>query len=323
MAVFTQISLEQIKNHLQKYDLGEVISFVGIIDGIDNTNYVLETTKGKFIFTIFESRIAAKDLPFFVNLKLHLASKGLSCPAPVLDKERSAIVEIVGKKSAIVTFLSGKVLKSQEDGYYNNITPDHCFAVGKMMAQMHVAAQDFNFVRENDLGISGFGPLFSKFEHLVENYQKNLGEEILQTIDLIEKSWKFDLPSVAAHLDLFPDNVFFDEKNAISGVIDFYFAANDLMVYDFAIAVNAWCFDEKNIFSTIKFDEMLRGYESIRKFADDEKKFLAIALIAASLRFALTRMHDMFFTPKNSYVKIKNPQEYLTKLSFFKSKIWP
>ncbi len=321
MAVYTRLTRPELEQHLQNYSLGKLINFKEIVEGIDNSNFILETEKGKFILTIFESRIAKDELPFFINLKLHLAKRGICCPRPILDSQGLAVCDLKKKKSAIVTFLSGKILPSQGDGYYNNITKKHCFEVGKILAKLHLAATDFTMFRKNDLGVKGFRPLFSKFEPLIENYQKNLTAEILQNINFLEEQWRFDLPSSAVHIDLFPDNVFFDEKQEVSGVIDFYFAANDTLIYDFAICINAWCFDEKNNFSEEKFSEMLRGYEEIKKFDDKEKNFLKIALVGAAMRFLLTRLHDMFFTPEGPLVKIKNPQEYLAKLRFFRARI--
>ena len=321
MAVYTKISAPEIAQHLLNYPLGKLINFKEILEGIDNSNFILETEKGKFILTIFESRIDKNDLPFFTNLKLHLAEKGVCCPRPILDNSGSAIVDLSGKKSAIVTFLSGATLQTRSDGYYDNITPKHCFEVGKNLAKLHQAAADFKISRPNDLGINGWKALFSKFEDQVENYQKDLRNEILENLNFLEISWNAGLPSGASHLDLFPDNVFFDESAKLSGVIDFYFAANDALVYDFAIIVNAWCFDEKNNFSEEKFSEMLRGYEEVRKFSEAEKNFLNIALLGAAMRFLLTRLNDMFFTPKTALIKIKNPQEYLDKMRFFSKKI--
>jgi len=321
MAVYTKLTKQEIEEHLQKYQLGKLVNFKEILEGIDNSNFILETEKGKFILTIFESRIDKNALPFFINFKLHLAQKEICCPRPILDNSGSVIVDLKGRKSVIVTFLSGKTLPNRADGYYDNITAHHCYEVGKILAQLHAAATDFKMQRENELGVQGFSALFLKFESRLEDYQKNLSAEILQDLNLLERLWKIDLPASTVHADLFPDNVFFDEKNKVSGVIDFYFAATDSLIYDFAITANAWCFDEKNNFSEEKFSEMLKGYESVRKFSADEKKFLNIALAAAAMRFLLTRLHDMFFTPKDSLVKIKNPQEYLDKLRFWKAKI--
>ncbi len=321
MAVYTKVSSAEITQHLKDYNLGELVAMHEIIDGIDNSNFILETQKGKFILTIFESRINKNDLPFFVNFKLHLSQKGIYCPAPILDNQGLAITEIKNKKSLIVTFLNGTSLKPRQDGYYETITPQHCFEVGKISAQLHVAAQDFKVARDNDLGAAHFAKLFNKFAHLLDDYQKDLRAEIEQNIAFINKNWRVDLPSCVAHLDLFPDNVFFDQFGKASGVIDFYFSARELMIYDLAIAVNAWCFDHENNFSEEKFREMIRGYESIRQLSAAEKDFLAIALFAAAMRFLLTRLHDMFFTAKDSFVKIKNPQEYLAKSRFFRAKL--
>ena len=314
MAVYTRLKQLELEEHLQKYALGKLVNFKEILEGIDNSNFILETEKGRFILTIFESRIDKNELPFFINLKLHLAQNGICCPRPIFDNSGSVIVDLMEKKSAIVSFLSGTTLKSREDGYYDSIMPNHCFEVGKVLAQLHVASADFKMSRPNELGINGFAKLFAKMTHL----EKDLSDEISADLDFLKKSWNHDLPSSACHLDLFPDNVFFDENAKLSGVIDFYFAANDALVYDFAIIVNAWCFDEKNNFEQNKFDEMLRGYELVRKFSNEEKNFLKIAFIAAAMRFLLTRLHDKFFTPKDSLVKIKDPAEYLAKLRFFK-----
>jgi len=321
MAVHTKLTFSEIAQHLEKYSLGKLIGFKEIIDGIDNSNFIIDTEKGRFILTIFEDRINKNDLPFFINFKLHLAQNGICCPRPILDNSGLAIVNIKEKKSVIVTFLSGKNLAKRDDGYYDSITANHCFEVGKVTAKLHIAAADFKMSRHNDLGIDGFAPLFSKFEHLLENYQKNLRNEILQNLEFLKNSWRLDLPASTIHADLFPDNVFFDEEGKLSGVIDFYFAATDSLLYELAININAWCFDEKNNFDEEKFTQMLRGYESVRKLSAAEKDFLKIALVGAAMRFLLTRLHDMFFTPKDSLVNIKNPQEYLEKLRFWRVKI--
>ncbi len=339
MAVYTKLTRSQISTHLTNYSLGKLIDFQEIIEGIDNSNFIIKTTGGadsrgdnKFILTIFESRINKKDLPFFINFKEHLAKNKIHCPRPILDNKGEAIVDLQDKKSTIVTFLSGKNLQPQDDGYYSNITAQHCFEVGSMLGKMHLVAQDFAMQRKNDLGVEAWSPLFSKFKdredffNLAKNLsnslsQKNLKQEIADALIFLEKAWRFDLPSSAAHLDLFPDNVFFDENQKASGVIDFYFAANDVLIYDFAIVVNAWCFDEKNNFLQEKFLALKNGYENFRKFSPKEIDFLEIALCGAAMRFLLTRLHDKIFTPKSSLVKIKDPQEYIIKLQFFKNKL--
>ncbi|MBM5782069.1 MAG: homoserine kinase [Pelagibacterales bacterium] len=320
MAVYTRLSTEEIKQHLLNYKIGELIEYTEIIEGIDNSNFILETTSGKFILTVFESRIKKDELPFFINFKSHLAKKGICCPKPLENNSGNIISDLKGKKSCIVTFLKGSNLKSFE-GYQDNITDKHCFEVGKILAQLHQASMGFESSRFNDLGNTVWKEFFAKFKKLTQEYQKNLQLEIEDNISFLKENWVSNLPSCPSHLDLFPDNVFFDDKSEVSGVIDFYFAANDLVIYDFAIAVNAWCFDKDNNFIETRFDKMLAGYESVRKFSLEEKNFLTIACLGAAMRFLLTRLHDMFFTPKDSIVNIKNPQEYLAKLRFFRSKL--
>lgn len=213
MAVYTRLTTAEIENHLLHYNLGKLTYFKEIIAGIDNSNFILDTEKGRYILTIFESRIDKSELPFFINFKLHLAEKGICCPRPILDNQGSSIIDLKGKKSSIVSFLSGETLQPQEDGYYSNITSNHCFEVGKALAQLQEAALDFKMQRQNELGVNGFRSLFSKFEHLVEDYQKNLRGEILDALDFLEKNWQNNLPMAAVHGDLFPDNVFFKYEN--------------------------------------------------------------------------------------------------------------
>jgi homoserine kinase type II len=322
MAVHTNFSFEEISNHLeQNYQLGKLISVNEIIEGIDNSNFLLKINDQNYIFTVFESRINQDDLPFFVNLKRHLANKKISCPRPIETKNKGQIItEINHKKSILVTFLNGSILKPRPDGYYDNITSKHCFEVGEILAKMHLGVSDFSLSRVNDLGILGWQNLLLKFSHLLNQYQFGLEDKIIDALNFLTTSWKNNLPSGATHLDLFPDNVFFDEEGKVSGVIDFYFAAGDSFIYDFAITVNAWCFNQNNNFDQEKFDSMMFGYNNVRKFLSEELDFLPIALIGGALRFSLTRLHDLFFTPKDSLVKVKNPQEYLTKLNFFRSR---
>lgn len=321
MAVYTKITKSEIEKYLENYSIGKLQNFTEIIEGIDNSNFILKTDCNKFILTIFESRINKNELDFFINLKKHLAENGVLCPKPIVDNKGAVIGKIKDKESTIVSFLNGANLKAQNDGYYNNITDKHCLELGKNLAKLHQAAQSFSMSRPNDLGISHWQNLCNKFFNQIDSYQKDLGAEITDNLNFLNKSWNHNLPACACHLDLFPDNVFFNEKNELSGVIDFYFAANDLMVYDFAIAVNAWCFDEKNHFQNSRFLALLNAYENVRKFSSEEKDFLKIALLGAAMRFLLTRLHDMFFTPKDALVKIKNPQEYLHKLRHFRKNL--
>ncbi|MBM3590068.1 MAG: homoserine kinase [Alphaproteobacteria bacterium] len=315
MAVYTKITKTELEQHLCNYEIGGLIDFHEIVEGIDNSNYIIKTSTGKYIFTIFESRIDKEILPYFVNLKQHLSSKNISCPKPISNKSGNKITDFKNKKTIIVTFLEGSSLKPHLDGYYYNITPNNCLQIGEILAKMHVASQDFVQFRYNDLGVDGFEKLYQKFSHLLADYDKTLVDLIPQEITNLKALWNPNLQSSACHLDLFPDNVFFKDGK-ISAVIDFYFSANDLQIYDFAIIVNAWCFD-KHSFNHQKFISIVNGYQSIKPFTKSELEFLPTALKCASMRFLITRLNDYFFTPKNSLVKIKDPQEYKQKLLFF------
>lgn len=315
MAVHTKISKEQLMLHLQNYDIGELLDYQGIVEGIDNSNFIIKTTKNKFIFTIFESRIDPQSLPYFINLKKHLQLQGIPCPKPIANKNDEIIVDFDNKKSTIVSFLEGASLKPAEDGYYYNISTQHCFQIGEILAKMHLASSSYKLNRRNDLAIDGLQKLFDKFKDLLVNYDSEIFALISQEILAIKSLWNPNLEASACHLDLFPDNVFFQD-NKVSAVIDFYFSANDLLIYDLAIIINAWCFD-KITFNYGKFVAMINGYQQIKQFSKNEIEFLPIALKCASMRFLITRLHDYFFTPKESLVKVKDPQEYKAKLQFF------
>jgi homoserine kinase type II len=311
MAVHTKINTSQLQEHLQQYNIGNLVNFSEILQGIDNSNFIINTTHNKYIFTIFENRIKPQELPFFLNLKQHLASKNISCPKPILNNNQQNISYFNNKATAIVSFLDGKTLHPDSKGYYHNITQNHCFQVGETLAKMHLATLDFKEKRINDLSCLNFTNFFSEF-----STQINCSHFILQVIDFLQQKWQENLPNIACHLDLFPDNVFFDDKNNLSGVIDFYFAANDLAVYDFAITCNAWCFDELT-FNPQKYLALLTGYQKIKPFSQVELNFMPIAKIAASTRFYLTRLHNKIFTSKDALITLKDPSEYLAKLQYF------
>lgn len=319
MAVYTKLTFEDIADFLANYDIGNLVSFKEIIDGIDNSNFIINTSNGRFILTIFESRINKSELPFFISLKAHLARKKVCCPKPISNNFGSLINNIKDKPALIVTFLDGATLKPESNGMYKEITTKHCHEIGKNLALLHLGVKDFDLNRENDLGVNGFEKLFYKMDDKIEAYQQGLGAEIIDYLLLIKNNWRFDMESGVVHADLFPDNVFFNEKSQVSGIIDFYFSATDSFIYDLAIVINAWSFDENNDFSQDRYQNILDGYNQVRKLTNDEEQFLKIALIAASMRFLLTRLYDKFNTPKDSLVKIKDPQEYLKKIRFFYS----
>ena len=315
MAVYTKIELEDLLEILEQYSIGNLIEFSGIKEGIENTNYYIRTNKGKFILTIFENRVDDKDIPFFVNIMSHLNKKHFFSPNPIQDNNKNIINEINKKKFIIVSFLEGK-WKSKTN--YND-----CLKLGKCIADMHIKTTDFKQTRENSLSIKGWENLIKSCKTKITEIQLNkFGKDVLceieDSFEYCKKNWPANLPVGLIHADIFPDNIFF-HKNNISGVIDFYFSCTDIIVYEIAIAMNAWCFGENDIFDPKKASNLIVGYNSKRKLTEEEFNSLSILSQGAALRFLLTRLYDWFNTPKNILIAKKNPNEYLNKLRFFKN----
>ncbi len=314
MAVYTNLRENEIKDFLKEYNIGELISFSGITEGIENSNYHIKTTNGNFILTIFEKRVDVKDIPFFINIMLHLNKKGYYCPKPICDKKKKFLQKLHGKPTIIVNFLEGKSKK--------NISIEDCYQVGSSMGLMHSCSNDFEPKRDNSLSIKGWEMLIKNCNRTIpisvlDKFQPNLMQDIQDSFDIFLKFWPHDLPKGFIHGDLFPDNVFFI-NDKITGVIDFYFSCVDILTYDLAIAVNAWCFDKKNNFEDKKYQALLNGYNSKRILSKDEEYFLPLLCQAAALRFLLTRLFDWVNTPIEANVVPKNPKEYIIKHKYFK-----
>lgn len=309
MAVYTKVTFEEITEFLTSYNIGEAVSFTGIEEGVENTNYFLQTTKDTFILTLYEKRVNPADIPFFIDLMKHLAKNGISCPAPIYGKDSKALRTLNGKPTAITSFLKGTALK--------NITPDNCAELGKVLAEMHLAALSFNGALKNSLSVNGWRPLFMSCAEHADDFQKGLKNEILNELDDLESNWVKDLPCGIIHADLFPDNVFFLDGK-ISGLIDFYFSCNDFLAYDIAVCLNAWCFEDDCSFNLTKAKKMLKAYNKVRKLEPAEIEAFPILAKGSAMRFLLTRLYDWINTPKNALVKPKDPTEYLKKMRFYK-----
>ena len=312
MAVYTKLNKEQIINFLKLYNIGKFISFHGITEGIENSNFFIKTSEGKYILTIFEKRVDQNEIPFFINIMKHLSSRSFLCPSPLMDIKEKYLQRLQNKPAIIVNFLSGKS-KTQ-------ITNKDCFNVGSNMASMHLKSNDFLEKRENSLSMSGCDQLIKSCSQSIptstlNEIEPNILEEIQYSFNFCSKYWPKMLPKGFIHADMFPDNVFFYEDK-ISGVIDFYFSCIDILAYDLAIAVNAWCFDDNIIFNNKKFDSLIKGYSSIRNLSKEELFYLPLLSQAAAIRFLLTRLYDWVHTPKNATVIPKNPKEYITKLRY-------
>jgi homoserine kinase type II len=307
MAVYTEVSDEALRGFLALYEIGEVVSFKGIAEGVENSNFLLRTTRGQFILTLYEKRVKASDLPFFVGLMEHLAERGVTCPQPVRNRLAEALGELEGRPAAIVTFLDGLWIRRPNVG--------HCGAVGQALARMHLAGADFPLTRANALSLEGWPPLFQAAEGGAKEVAPHLREEISTELDFLQMNWPKGLPSGVIHADLFNDNVFFLGER-LSGLIDFYFACNDALAYDLAICLSAWCFEPDADFNVSKGRAMISGYESVRRLGEAEIAALPILARGAALRFMLTRLVDWLNVPSGAKVAPKNPLEYRDKLRF-------
>jgi homoserine kinase type II len=307
MAVYTEVPDDDLDAFLSAYDLGAVRSFKGIAEGVENSNYLLHTEQGSFILTLYEKRVAEQDLPFFLGLMDHLAARGIACPTPVKARDGMALRRLRGRPAALVTFLDGVSVKRPR--------VEHCAALGPALAGLHDSARDFTGRRANALGIRGFRPLAEACGGEADRVRPGLASEIQSELLALEAAWPKTLPQGIIHADLFPDNVFF-MKNAVSGLIDFYFACNDFLAYDLAICLNAWCFEEDGQFNITKARAFLKSYGQKRALRDEELKALPVLARGAALRFLLTRLYDWLKPAEGALVQPKDPLEYLAKLRF-------
>jgi homoserine kinase type II len=311
MAVYTDVAADELAEFLHGYDIGELLSYKGIAEGVENSNFLLHTTSGYFILTLYEKRVAKNDLPFFLALMAHLAVHGISCPQPVENRRGEALAMLAGRPAAIITFLEGVWPRKP------NVA--HCAGVGQVLAKMHLAGRDFGISRANALSVSGWRPLFDAAASRADELQHGLRDFVSTELDALESGiWPEHLPKGVIHADLFPDNVFFlGEK--LSGVIDFTFACNDTLAYDIAITLNAWCFEADHSFNVTKARAFLNAYGRERKLSEAEQDALPLLARGAALRILLTRLVDWFNVPPGALVRPKDPLEYVRKLRFQQS----
>jgi len=310
MAVYTDVSADDLTKFLSLYDIGELLSYKGIAEGVENSNFLVHTSTGNYILTLYEKRVAEGDLPFFLGLMEHLATRGLTCPQPVKNKEGGFLGVVAGRPAAIVTFLEGLWIRKPNAG--------HCAAVGEALARLHIAGSDFAIKRPNALSVESWRPLFEHAGARGDSVRPGLCDEIVAELDVLEKSWPRNLPQGVIHADLFPDNVFF-LGDKLSGLIDFYFACNDTLAYDVAICLNAWCFETDHSYNVTKGRALLKAYDSVRPMSADEHAALPVLARGASMRFLLTRLVDWLAVPDGALVKPKDPLEYFRKLRFHQS----
>jgi homoserine kinase type II len=310
MAVYTDVAAEDLAKFLAGYELGELLSYKGIAEGVENSNFLVHTGQGHFILTLYEKRVAVGDVPFFLALMEHLAARGITCPQPVKNRTGETLGQLCGRPAAIVTFLDGMWLRRPD--------PRHCYALGAALARLHLAGADFAQRRRNSLSVEAWRPLYEQAGGRAETVQPGIGAIVGAELDHLERHWPRDLPQGVIHADLFPDNVFF-LGNALSGLIDFYFACTDTLAYDVAICLNAWCFESDHSYNVTKGRELLQGYTRTRELSDAELDAMPLLARGAAMRFLLTRLIDWLNVPEGALVRPKNPLEYFRKLRFHQS----
>lgn len=310
MAVYTDVGAEDLESFLTGYSIGELQSYKGIAEGVENSNFLLHTTSGYFFLTLYEKRVAKEDLPFFLGLMAHLAARGINCPQPVKNNRGETLGTLAARPAAIIDFLEGVWPRKPNAA--------HCAAVGDALAKLHLAGGDFAMSRANALSVSGWRPLFDAAASRADELQPGLCAFLATELDHLEKAWPRDLPRGVIHADLFPDNVLF-LGDKLSGLIDFYFACNDILAYDVAICLNAWCFEIDHSFNVTKARAFLNAYSKVRVLSDAERAALPLLARGAALRFLLTRLVDWLNVPPGALVKPKDPLEYVRKLRFNQS----
>ena len=310
MAVYTKINQTEIKIIENKFNIGKILSFTGIKKGIENTNYLIKSKKGKYILTIFEKRVDAKDLPFFMKLMYGLSKLKIKCPEPVRSINGKHLIKLRNKKACIVSFLNGKDKK--------NLSPKDCYVVGKNIAKLHNASKKLKLYRKNALAVPKLNKLLVSINKRINKVQKNILGDMRHEYKFLRRLWPKNLNSGIIHCDLFIDNIFFYKKKYY-GIIDFYFSANDFLAYELSICINALCFNKrgkKYFLNKNKSTNLIKGYEKIRKLTINEKKYFNILCRGSALRYLLTRAYDYLNTPKDAYIKIKDPREYIQKLKY-------
>jgi homoserine kinase type II len=314
MAVYTEVSDEELQAFVADYDIGSVVSCKGIAEGVENSNFLLQTEQNTYILTLYEKRVDPADLPFFVELMRHLAGHGVPCPTPLHGRDGSSLRCLCGRPAAIVTFLQGL--------WPRRITPQHCASLGAALAQLHVKGLEFGRSRANSLGVRAWRPIFEQAADRADQVKSGLADELRRDLDVLETQWPRELPTGIIHADLFPDNVFY-KGNEVSGLIDFYFACTDFLAYDIAVCLNAWCFEPDGSFNVTKARLLLCHYQQVRPLTENEFRALPVLARGAAMRFLVTRLYDWLNTPAGALVKRKDPLEYERKLRFHADVVEP
>lgn len=311
MAVYTHLSDEQIEEIRMAFGLSEITLFKGIAEGVQNSNFLIETNDNRYVLTIYEAMTDVSELPFFLGATEHAAQAGLKTALPIHTESGDLVYEIAGKKCALCTFLKGVSPKTPN--------AEQVKSAGRALAQLHLANADLGLARANNLGHEAWRAMWNKIADRAGGFETELLNLIAEDLALIDAKWPMDIPKGFIHADLFPDNVMFI-GNEVSGLIDFYFAATDSLAYDLAIMLNAWCFlPLGREFDLTKGRALIAGYESIRPLTDKERAAMPILCLGAAMRFFLTRMADWLTEFDGAVVNKKDPKEYTARLAFHRS----
>jgi homoserine kinase type II len=310
VAVYTDINDAELETFLAEFDLGRLVSFKGIAEGVSNSNFLLETDRARFILTLYEHRSREEDLPYFLDLMLWLGEHGYPSPSPQVDREGRMLKRLAGKPAALVSFLSGVSVKRPG--------PGHCREAGEALAWLHLATEGFPGHRHNNLGQAHWAEMFDTCREAADKLRPGLAAEIDADLAHLADAWPSGLPAGVIHADFFPDNVFF-LGGKFAAAIDFYFAANDAFAYDIAICLNAWCFEPDGSFNVTKARNLVAGYEQRRPLSPAERACLPTLAHGAAMRFFLTRMIDWGATPEGALVKPHDPLDYVAKLAFHRA----
>jgi len=315
LAVYTQLDASDIKSFLSRYDIGGLESFKGITEGVSNTNYLVETTQGKFILTLFEKHFKLEELPYFVALMDWWAQRGISCPEPIRMTDGGALSALKERPALLVSFLEGEGVRK--------ITPEHLMQLGALAAQMHISGMEFPYSRANGLSLLAWESMIDMISERADEITPGLKKRISNEYNYLSEHWPQDLPGGPIHADLFPDNVFFTKafgkSPKLSGVIDLYFSCHDFWAYDLAICVNAWCFDERHRFVPERVQALMQSYNDARPMTQEEEASFPLLLRGAALRFLLTRSYDRLNPVLGADITPKDPLEYVAKLEFFQN----
>jgi len=312
VAVYTPVPAEALAAFLRGYDAGELTSAKGIAEGVENTNYLVDTTAGRYILTLYEKRVAAGDLPFFLALLDHLAARGLPVPPAVADRDGRAIQKLEGRPACLIRFLPGVSLSRP--------TPAQALSAGRAMGAMHAAAADFALTRPNTMGPDSWRPLFERCGTALDGIAPSFRDRMGRALDAVLADWPRGLAKCAIHADLFPDNVLM-HGDEVTGLIDFYFACTDARAYDLAVAHTAWSFDADGAPLAGVGEALMRGYEERFPLSAAERAAFPTLAAGACLRFALSRAWDWLNTPADALVTRKDPLAYWRRLSHYRPEI--